>query len=471
MKSRTNFWGLLLVAGVLTLLGKLSSAQSVPPGEAWVKAPPAVVAAPPAGLGEVEVSGRLSQSELRVGENMRFWLTIRNSGGGTIREVTLSPESFPGYMIDARCWCPSSGASCIPSENSGFVAASPTGPPAANTGAPASPGNAPEPPNCDRIVTKLHAGQTLSVWGDLRAQHRQERRTLYAVVSFQGAAGVTSQVAVPLGEVTVRNLLDVLLSLVWPSIAAILVALGSYIFKRWQDQRAQKTQTWNKMLSESHRLALAYYAPIESAARLFIEHVERCKNQRGKGLRAKANESLRQAFYWWMLFGYRYRAMTLEVGAFWFKDRVGEELVVACFNACLTRYDKRDEARIRNYRRVRDALSVHETLDSFLQKSDARMDTVGMFQDEWRYFETWVQSGECAEALSYLEGFRAVLYYELNRPYEYWYGRTETIALDRKTEQILIEAGKQIAAENNMPEFPRKVLKYLKEGKKERQKG
>jgi hypothetical protein len=460
----------LFVAGILTPLEKPLSAQTVPSVATPTRTPGTSVAAALGNLGEVEVSGRLSRSELRVRETVRFWLTIRNRSGAIIQEVILSPESFPGFAVTSRCWRPVSGVSCVSAvfANSAVPLASASE--AAKQAVPLTPSGALARLELDRIITKLEPGQTLSIWADLRAEHRQEKGAISAVVSFQNQIGVGSQVEVPLGEITVRNFWDMLSSLFWPSFGGILGVIAGYILKRWQDQRAQKTETWNKMLPESHRLAMSYYAPIESSARMFIEYTKRYKKNEDNSPPTKARQLLRQSFYWWMIFSYRYRRMTHEAGAFYFKDRVGEELTVACFQECESRYHKRDEIRVRNYRRTREAMDPNETLDSFLNKLDARMDTITFFKDEWQHLESWVQSDDCEEALSYLEGFRSVLYYELNRPYEFWYGWTDPIGLDSNTERLLANVA-AVIEQGNLPNFSKRTRKYLKQAKQLRRKG
>ncbi len=470
MNSIKISWIFLLVAGILTPLERLSSAQSVPSVGTPTRAPGTPVAAALGNLGEVEVSGRLSRSELRVRETVRFWLTIRNRSGAIIQEVILSPESFPGFAVASRCWRPVSGVSCVSADFANSAVPSATASQAAKQAVPLAPSGAPPRLDLDRIITKLEPGQTLSIWADLQAEHRQEKGAISAVVSFQNEVGVRSQVEVPLGEITVHNWWDVLSSLFWPSFGGILGVIVGYVLKRWQDQRAQKTETWNKMLPESHRLAMSYYAPIESAARLFIEYTKRSKKNEDNSPPTKAQQLLRQSFYWWMIFSYRYRRMTHEAGAFYFKDRVGEELTVACFQECESRYHKRDEIRVRNYRRTREAMDPNETLDSFLNKLDSRMDTITFFKDEWQHFESWVQSDDCKEALSYLEGFRSVLYYELNRPYEFWYGWTDPIGLDGDTEKLLKNVAKVIE-QGNLPNFSKRARKYLKRAKQLKRKG
>jgi hypothetical protein len=418
--------------------------------------------------GEVELVGQVSRSELQTGDTLRFWLTIRNNSDDDIEEILLSAESFSGFSIKSKCWRPIGGASCVPSDLPATISL-PRASVQTNS-LPASAPQAPEALDVDRIIRRLRPGQTLSVWGELIPTMRQEKSQITAVLSFETNAGVRSQVEVPLGEVVVRNWLDRVSTLLWPSVGTILGAFAGYILKRWQDQRLQKTETWNKMLPESHRLAMAYYAPLDSAARLFIEDTRRYKKNASTLTRSKAKQNLRQSFYWWMMFSYRYRLMTREAGAFYFKDRVGEELTVSCFQACEVCYHNRDESRVRNYRKIRDFIDSNETLDSFLNKLDGRMDAFPKFKDEWEHFESWVQTDACEQALALLDGFCSVLQYELNRPYEYWYGWTDPIALDDATEKVLL-ARASIIEQGNMPRFVTRAERYLRQAKRLTRKG
>jgi hypothetical protein len=55
-----------------------------------------------------------------------------------------------------------------------------------------------------------------------------------------------------------------------------------------------------------------------------------------------------------------------------------------------------------------------------------------LFADCLADFKAWLGGKSFAGALTSLRIFRALLQYEVNRPYEYWYGSRETLELDDK---------------------------------------
>jgi hypothetical protein len=94
--------------------------------------------------------------------------------------------------------------------------------------------------------------------------------------------------------------------------------------------RAQTVQTWNSMLPESHKLATEYYMPVDGAASAaldeFIGREEAIKS--GDQVAQRAVEE--RAFYYVLLMSRRFRALADDKGGWYFKNRVGEQLVARC---------------------------------------------------------------------------------------------------------------------------------------------
>jgi hypothetical protein len=51
----------------------------------------------------------------------------------------------------------------------------------------------------------------------------------------------------------------------------------------------------------------------------------------------------------------------------------------------------------------------------------------------------WATSAEGQAAMKWLEARLLLLSYEINRPYETWYGRKEALALPQEVERVLLE--------------------------------
>lgn len=58
-------------------------------------------------------------------------------------------------------------------------------------------------------------------------------------------------------------------------------------------------------------------------------------------------------------------------------------------------------------------------------------------QQAWTLFQAWLGTGGVTATTQYLEGFYAVLDFESNRPYEYWYDTPAKLKITAETEQLL----------------------------------
>jgi uncharacterized repeat protein (TIGR01451 family) len=104
---------------------------------------------------DVAFTGGVSRTVLRVGQTVRFWVTVHNRGATAMRDVRLLTNELPGYRLLSGCWCPQEGPTCLP--------------PAATAAAPLTAAHQWSFRDCERLVPDLATGQTLTVWGDLVA--------------------------------------------------------------------------------------------------------------------------------------------------------------------------------------------------------------------------------------------------------------------------------------------------------------
>lgn len=238
VSKKTVFVFLLLSAGILAVVfrtGDEKEQGKVAPASSLGSAP-----------GDVEVTAGVAQSKISVGEAGRFWLTIRNRTPFALSNITLIPSGLSGFKIASGCWRAGSAESCVPPVQAGTAA----GPAAARL------------PNEELLIQGLDAGQTLSIWGDLQAERRQEKKRPYVTVRWQAQSQKQSQLIVPLGEVEARNWRDTFKE-AWAAFMGflkdlalpILLAILAYVFKNWEDTREEERRNIEADREAAHQKA------------------------------------------------------------------------------------------------------------------------------------------------------------------------------------------------------------------------
>jgi hypothetical protein len=335
---------------------------------------------------------------------------------------------------------------------------------------------------CVPLKREIKPGQSVTVWGDLRGRAPQELQTILAVVGWKTGDSQESELVVPIGQSIVesrrgriwRGLKDTLKDFGLP---LVLLGLG-WGFQRWDRKREQRKQeedkrrthlaeTWNLMLPISHDLMTKHYMPLAGAARGALEYLERYQQDKNA---AASLQTARRAFFCSSYFERRLREIFYSIGGFHFKSRVGEELAVACLHRYQKLYYGDGEGVRRDHGRALKHVELSETFDSFFAKLDGSPDIDKSITDDlkqsWDDFECWLQTDRCREALVYLKGLGVLVEYEMNRPYEYWYGRAEKMPLDHGTEVALLSLASEVATAPEKKDFLESVREYLAETKR-----
>ena len=456
----------------------------------------------------IQVTGLLSRPSVAVGETVRFWLTLKNRAPYSIFQVRVRQLDAPGFGTADRCLCGDKSKACWDDGKS-------------QSRSPATSIQAPMTNDCDLIAPEVKPGQVITVWGDLSAAEAHESSNLTAVVGWQTGTEekIESQFALDLGRCAVTDRYTRVLTAVtdwfgriwtgaWAffkdiTLPIVLLILG-WRFKVWDDKReqdrresekqrdidrdnreqksAKMAEQWSIMLPDSRKLSRMYYLPLLSAvqqATSCLEKVVKDYGELGKQqdpaakreLQKRLDGTMETAFFYWVLSWRQFRNVADSVGGLHFKDRVGEKLTAWSQGKFLQLYlgDNRD--LLRTYARILDHIGIHEKLDSFLNKFREDMDpetweSLG-FREGWNHFKVWVRGPKCVESISYLKGFAALVEYEANRPFEYWYGGVkERLNIDAELEKVLENLAAEIAKDQPaLVGFPEKVKKYLSDGK------
>jgi hypothetical protein len=314
--------------------------------------------------------------------------------------------------------------------------------------------------------------------------HRKE--SLTAILTWANSERIASTLLVPIGEVEIKEWwgewLSYLINLVKDFALPILLGFLAYWYQRRERRRDQQAlaeetrreqarqeqdrlrtqiaETWDKMLPESHRLATQHYMGLERQAQEAVEYITGF-------LRDGNREKARMGFYYVVLLGRRIRHLNDSAGGFYFKNRIGEKLVARCLDEYMNLYFYSEEAMLRRFSTLLDHVNFDEKPGSFLKKLDGEgsPEIVGVFKRAWDDFETWVKSEECQNALPFVRAFGAILKYEMNRPYEHWYGNRERLVIDANMEAKILQLAEKIGQETGQANFRAEVVTYLQDAK------
>lgn len=501
--------GALVLAGIVVII--LGGASEEPP--------PAATSATTAS-GDLHVTSQIDSSRVGKDASVEFWLQIENTGKSAITGLTLEPLDAPGFSPDG-CDCQAPGSSC-PVNETAPAAANPNPTPSANPAAPPptsafNSSGASISPTCSLLADSLAPGQKIAVWVHLRSEEVHNSEILSAGLAWKDAAGHTSSIAAPVGPISIRSRLEkwiearaaLLQSLALPLAIFILggiFSVAKYFSDRADkeaddkraskaqaanDRREQLTQTWNRMLPASHRLALRYYVPMSAAVyeTLYWLHeadpanatatatpaapVDKSGSPAPAATTTDASKppqwdeaKLKRAFYGLMLFEKRVRNTTVRAGGFYFKDRTGEKIVQRCYLRYRQSFYRKYSAEQEAVEKVRDLCTVNMDLKDFNAEWAASQTE---FNAVWEKFKEWTtKSDGYPQAGKILTAFRAILDYEANRPYEYWYGKRDPLYIEAEAEKML--RGGDWSGLTDPVEakaFQDAVVAYLNENKKQ----
>jgi len=110
-------------------------------------------------------------------------------------------------------------------------------------------------------------------------------------------------------------------------------------------------------------------------------------------------------------------------------------------------------------------IDLNETGDSFLKKLRGEGDTPNEVKNVlgigWANFQKWRASVGCELTLSYLRALLVILSYEMNRPYEYWYGEREKLLVDNDIRNTLRGLAVAIQDATARQQFTDELERYL----------
>jgi hypothetical protein len=182
------------------------------------------------------------------------------------------------------------------------------------------------------------------------------------------------------------------------------------------EKNAQTQQTWNLLLLKSHQNAERHYMPLSKAAERVGHYWNKIESANDPVDRAK---QIDLCFYAFLLFLSRMRRLGRLIGGFYFKSRAGEDaggrawtlISDWCDETTNFSRDLRESATV--------ALSNDATYPDYLAGAAKNADVVQLKT----LFETKLK--EFSPLVTLFRILEFILDYEMNVPYEHWYGQRE----------------------------------------------
>lgn len=381
--------------------------------------------------GLVVSSGYVESKRIASGDSFPIWISFENRSDREIRDLHFVDFRTAGLKAAGHCWVPvrprvPAGPrfpSCIP--------------------------DSPQPNLPSLLPRSLGPGQALTVTGDLLRTSKSGEFMLTGIYGWTDAGGYEHRALLPLGPIEVTKdwedwkgrvredfptvLKDVVLpvakDLAWPLVGFLL----GLLFKSGEQKRAALQQTWNQMLTTSHETAKDYYMPVSAAANWFLGSLE-----------SDSTSDPDEAFYNFALFFRRMRKTFDEISGFYFKDRVGEELAIQCWNfifdSFVGSFPNRTGAE--NKELLMSTISPAESLQEYKRKLSPDATYAFPFPARAKLlkvrqrFDQWVTRDEFKKLdLPILTVFFLVIDYEINRPYDPWYAEPQPFKIYQVLEQ------------------------------------
>lgn len=292
-------------------------------------------------------------------------------------------------------------------------------------------------PQAQKPLDDLPAGGRESFCGTLTADESHPVRRVTLVVSYKINGSTYSLTTSPGAFAAqdwydywvVAKLYNLLKDLGFP----IFLALFGLILKLITDQRELRAETWKEMLPKSHDLAGAYYMPLAGdALGITVEWKRYLDNP------AEQAQAARQIYYYILNFGRAMRDLRYALGGFYFKDRIGEQIAGRCWKQIRDEYfPTKDELHKLHYFGALRLVEEKQDVDLFLAKLDAAGPASPLHQT-WDEFQILIANNtRFQEMVNWFDVFRAVVVYESNRVYAYWYRLPETLRLDGNQETMI----------------------------------
>lgn len=354
---------------------------------------------------ELVVSGVADRTNLRSGARLRLWVAFENRSSSPVHELRFSDEVPAGFKVgsDATCWAADLG--CI----DGSPVATPL---------------------------DLLEGEAVAVSFELVPSGESGIFNLTRGFAWSDGDGKQHRGFVEFGAVTVTDRWSLLAG--WfkdLALPIVLLLLGS-VFGFLEKRRTEVQQTWHQMLPKSHENAELYYMPMSSSILRIREGLQRFDRAQGPSEKKKHRGEL---YYDLLILLRRNREFVVKIGGWYFKDFEGELLAQTCWN--LFRADTEERLGRAALESLLDQIGPQDSIGDVRRRFEAAVDKgpwwvlllsrLGdgnqgrgqrLASEVKGKFHSWLKE-DFRYHVRVLAVLEDILDYEMNRPYDRWYGR------------------------------------------------
>lgn len=302
--------------------------------------------------------------------------------------------------------------------------------------------------NPNPIYKCLPAGQSLVVWGNFQAQSTHKAQTLLIVLHWKARTKTAipagknntqteteekeSSLAVDLGENEVQSWwwVDVsdYLPFVVPVIAALAIAVLTFLFNWRLASNSRRTEVLKQMLTQMQNYGSKFYMPMSSAAQGLEEELSENLNNR-------KNPATPQSFFFFLLLQRTMLDLLGEIGGAFFSDNRGEVLAGACWGEIFNWFYPEGRATtlyLTAYAAAK-VITPRSDFEEFSSRFVVQPDPLILANPTidrcWTEFAKSMskrqnstnQSEKVAELIILLSAFSKVVDCEINRVNKYWY--------------------------------------------------
>ncbi len=362
----------------------------------------------------VDVLGGLSASQVQQGDSVRFWVTVDNGLDSELSDVTIRLDVSKNVFVPTCEQVSSDPQVCGP-------------------------------------IQHVFPGQSITFQGRLHCLDSTEPSIINAKVSFDSLlknTAIHSDRIVSLGPLVGRSpWLEFVTTYKELLLPLVVTIFGLYFTSRQakvQTERAEVGETWNKMLPISHKLAMGYYLPMMRPLLRVLRDIRNHKEKEISVDFATSSVEERSIFFHLVFFWWYFNTTQNIQGGIYFKNRVGEKIVLTAFLKFRDAYKREGLEFFEVEKRIK---SIHKELKSTTEFPDFEEIILGGTNPAlsiacnagWADFRTWyLNENVRTEGVSRLSLFQKVMEFEANRPYQRWYNSPERLELNSDDKDTLM---------------------------------
>jgi hypothetical protein len=352
----------------------------------------------------VSLTGTLSSKSITQDELLRFTVTVENKGSETLKDLRLAapPDGYRWLRIHTKS---PAGTDVYYSDSVEFEDVH------------------------NVVFPSVPPGATFTAWGYLLPNVSHKAATLAVEAEWTTGAGKTSvptfSAPVELGENTVQGEGDILWGYVTILALPVVLALLPFAVNGMLKRRDDRSKTTRLKLNQLQEYTSKYYLPLSAVAQRLVSALKPLASP----AQSQPSPNVLLSFYYVIYLEKLMSQQRTVAAGFSFRDLRAEMLATICwieYSETIFGRDPTDDFS-RATQACVNKLRGRENFAAFAQKLG--MNAPGVFanadaQRAWQLFQVKLQSISIESLVLDLNALQAVIDYEVNRPFENWYGTT-----------------------------------------------